>query len=132
MKKSAGVILLFGLLALTLFGCGQKAPFPAENAESVEVYRYVVPASAEKKIVTEPEEVEDICEQLIAAGAPEEGEPLAGGTVISFRVNLKDGSPYELVCAENASENLEKYETIWDRIECETAAAEEAELPAGD
>ena len=80
----------------------------------------------------EPEEVEDICEQLIAAGTPKEGEPLAGGTVISFRVNLKDGSPYELVCAENASENLEKYETIWDRIECETAAAEEAELPAGD
>ena len=79
MKKSAGVILLFGLLALTLFGCGQKAPFPAENAESVEVYRYVVPASAEKKIVTEPEEVEDICEQLIAAGTPKEGEPLAGG-----------------------------------------------------
>lgn len=131
MKKFAAVVLLFGLLALALFGCGQKAPFPAEEAVRVEVYRFVVPASAEKKVVTEPEEVKEICEQLIAAGAPKEGEPLAGGTVISFRVTLKDGSTYELVCTENTSENLEKFQAVWDRIDHEATAAEEAELPAG-
>lgn len=131
MKKFAAVVLLFGLLMLTLFGCGQKAPFPAEEAERVEVYRFVVPASAEKKVVTAPEEVKEICEQLIAAGAPKEGEPAAGGTVISFRVHLKDSAVYELVCAENASENLEKFEAIWDHIDHEATAAEEAELPAG-
>ena len=51
--------MLLGVLSLALFtgmlsvGCGQKqdAPFQTENAQSMEIYRYVLPVEAEKKVV---------------------------------------------------------------------------------
>lgn len=112
-------------------GCGQKqdAPFQTENAQSMEIYRYVLPVEAEKKVVTDSSELETACVDLISAGNPKNGEVESGGTVISFRVNLKDGSTYELVCLENGSESLKKYEAIWDEVSAEAVSAEEEELP---
>ena len=111
-------------------GCGQKqdAPFQTENAQSMEIYRYVLPVEAEKKVVTDSSELESACEDLISAGNPKNGEAESGGTVISFRVNLKDGSTYELVCLENGSESLKKYEAIWNEVSAEAVSAEEEEL----
>lgn len=125
--------MLLGVLSLALFtgmlsvGCGQKqdAPFQTENAQSMEIYRYVLPVEAEKKVVTDSSELETACEDLISAGNPKNGEVESGGTVISFRVNLKDGSTYELVCLES----LKKYEAIWDEVSAEAVSAEEEELP---
>lgn len=125
--------MLLGVLSLALFtgmlsvGCGQKqdAPFQTENAQSMEIYRYVLPVEAEKKVVTDSSELETACEDLISAGNPKNSEVESGGTVISFRVNLKDGSTYELVCLES----LKKYEAIWDEVSAEAVSAEEEELP---
>ena len=130
-KKLLGVLSLALFTGMLSVGCGQKqdAPFQTENAQSMEIYRYVLPVEAEKKVVTDSSELETACVDLISAGNPKNGEVESGGTVISFRVNLKDGSTYELVCMENGSESLKKYEAIWDEVSAEAVSAEEEELP---
>lgn len=103
---------------------------PLNNVESIEAYRYEgVPAAAEKKIVTDTNEIKDVYEQLFSGSAPKNGEPLMGGEVISFRVNLEDGTKYETVYYESSSGDVEKAREIWESISGGAAAAEMDELP---
>lgn len=50
-KKLLGVLSLALFTGMLSVGCGQKqdAPFQTENAQSMEIYRYVLPVEAEKK-----------------------------------------------------------------------------------
>ena len=132
-RKGAWICILLAIL--TIFsGCADeerdKAPFSADEVECVEVYRYVgVPAAAEKKTAVEGDEIEAVCNCLAAVGSPKAGEASSGGTVISFRMNLKDGTAYEMIFVENGSEDWAELETLWNDIPCEAAAAEMDELP---
>ena len=132
--RKAMCILLSAALAALPAGCGREsaAPFRTGEVRSVEIYRYDgVPAGAEKKTVTDPAEIARICERLLAAGTPQDGEPLAGGTVISFRVQLEDAAPYEAVYEETAEENsLREMEALWDGLSGEAAPASQEELPS--
>lgn len=59
MRKVA-LVLLSAVFLATLFGCGQGEDvlFQVENVERIEAYRYDgVPAAAEKKIITDPNEI---------------------------------------------------------------------------
>lgn len=129
MRKVA-LVLLSAVFLATLFGCGQGEDvlFQVENVERIEAYRYDgVPAAAEKKIITDPNEIKNICEQLLSARDPKVEETLAGGTVISFRVQLKDETNYEVIYTDD--EDLEKLQATWDDFFCEAVPAEVDELP---
>ena len=60
MRKTAIFILAITLCAL-LSGCGKamtiSLPFAASDVENVEMYHYVVPTSAEKKIITQADAI---------------------------------------------------------------------------
>ena len=123
MKKTGFILALAAVLCA---GCGiQKLPFQIEDVKSIEVYRFEgVPAAAEKKVVTEENEVEEVYRKLQAAGKPQQTRT-AGGTVISFRVKLKDGDLYERIYTAG----LEPLEDMWEEISAAAVAAEEIELP---
>ena len=133
--KRKGEWICILLAILTIFsGCADeerdKAPFSADEVECVEAYRYVgVPAAAEKKTAVEGDEIQEICDRLASVGSPKMGEALSGGTVISFRMNLRDGTAYEMIFVENGSEDWAELETLWNDMPCEAAAAEMDELP---
>ena len=63
MRKTAISILAITLCAL-LSGCGKamtiSLPFAASDVENVEMYHYVVPASAEKKIITQADAISEL------------------------------------------------------------------------
>ena len=124
MKKTGFILALAAVLCA---GCGiQKLPFQIEDVKSIEVYRFEgVPAAAEKKVVTEENEVEEVYRKLQAAGKPQQART-AGGTVISFRVKLKDGDLYERIYTAG----LEPLEDMWEEISAAAVAAEEIELPS--
>ena len=74
-------------------------------------------------------------DELVPAGFRLQPDPgtrtLAGGTVISFRVQLEDAAPYEAVYEETAEGNsLREMEALWDGLSGEAAPASQEELPS--
>lgn len=130
MKK---IFLLFPLiLSIALCaGCGsqKELPFQPENVESVEVYRFIVPAMAEEKVVSDQNEIETVCSRLIPLRKWKSRNTVSGGTTISFRVNLNDGEQYELIYSESETENIEPFEELWNNIFTDALPAAEDELP---
>lgn len=149
MKKLFAV--LFGItIATVLSGCGErtqiKLPFGLSEVHYVEMYRYTVPADAEKKIAEEPEDIESIyslfANQRVKVKTAEDDDTV-GGETVSFRFHLMDDTDYEISYhyggRRNGSLRLlteEKEFTAsvdvgacWDDCDCEASEAEESELP---
>lgn len=64
-------------------------PFDVADVNNIEMYRNVVPNSAEKQVITKTDDIEDI--YFLFSGlevSDKKTEPVAGGTVTSFRFNL--------------------------------------------
>lgn len=105
MRKTAISILAITLCAL-LSGCGKamtiSLPFAASDVENVEMYHYVVPASAEKKIITQADAISELYAVFSELPVSDrKTEPVVGGAVTSFRFNLSDHTSYEIIyCAE--------------------------------
>ena len=131
------------MLSVILAGCSQKAavelPFTPSEVESAEMFRYVVPADAEKKVVTNPDDIESLCAVFDGISVREqELEPAAG-----FRFCLSDGTLYEIVYCSVAvksgslqlSWSEQQYVTdadigaIWHQYDYSAVHAEEDELP---
>lgn len=147
MRKTAIFILAITLCAL-LSGCGKamtiSLPFAASDVENVEMYHYVVPASAEKK-----DHNAGGCYQRALRRVSElpvsdrKTEPVVGGAVTSFRFNLSDHTSYEIIyCAEAVKKGRLKlpaeqqdYFTsadiggCWDGCAYEAVDTGESELP---
>ena len=77
-------------------------PFAASDVENVEMYHYVVPASAEKKIITQADAISELYAVFSELPVSDrKTEPVVGGAVTSFRFNLSDHTSYEIIyCAE--------------------------------
>ena len=103
------------------------------------------PASAEKKEITEPEEIADVYSTFSNLKVTDkETEPLTGSTVTSFRFRLLDGTSYEIIYnAEGVKsgrvqlgEETKDYFTsadigsLWENCQEEAVKVDEAELPA--
>ena len=150
MKKAAGFIVLL-IFILGLIGCSGKTvkldlPFTADDVESAVMYHFEgVPIAAEKKIVTDKDDIKALYERL-------EGLPLKdktiddsgdGGDVTSFRFNLSDGTSYELIYVcdgvkngklKSSTGNFEYFTrsdigSYWFNNELEAVPVEESELP---
>ncbi len=150
MRKTAIFIFAITLCAL-LPGCGKATtislPFAASDVENVEMYHYVVPASAEKKIITQADDIGALCALFSELPVSDrKTEPVAGGAVTSFRFNLSDHTSYEIIyCAEAVKKGRLKlpaeqqdYFTsadiggCWDGCAYEAVDTGESELPSYD
>ena len=104
MKKIA--LVLVAAMVLVFTGCEKKEtismPFDVADVNNIEMYRNVVPNSAEKQVITKTDDIEDI--YFLFSGlevSDKKTEPVAGGTVTSFRFNLSNDTSYEIIyCAE--------------------------------
>ncbi|MFQ7003308.1 MAG: hypothetical protein ACLRRT_06280 [Ruthenibacterium lactatiformans] len=97
MRKTAIFILAITLCAL-LSGCGKamtiSLPFAASDVENVEMYHYVVPASAEKKIITQADAISELYAVFSELPVSDrKTEPVAGGAVTS------SGSTFRIIQA---------------------------------
>ena len=102
------VVLLLCMLALctAAAGCAQETalqlPFDAAQVTGVEMYRFTVPADAEKKVLTQEADIRAVYELFDGlAVSDRKTQAEAGETVTGFRFYLTDGAEYELIyCAQ--------------------------------
>ena len=146
MKKIA--LVLVAAMVLVFTGCEKKEtismPFDVADVNNIEMYRNVVPNSAEKQVITKTDDIEDI--YFLFSGlevSDKKTEPVAGGTVTSFRFNLSNDTSYEIIyCAEAVKsgrlklpeEKLDYFtaadiESYWDNYQYEIVPVSENELP---
>lgn len=147
-RRWRAVLALAGLFLLAVFfGCALgeplRLPFSASQVEKIEIYRFVVPAEAEKKTIASFPEIQEICGVFTSLRVKENTlEPAAGGQVTSFRFTLDGGSKFEMVYAsldhgigELKAEGFDYQTTadlsaVWDDYGgSEAIAVPESELP---
>lgn len=147
MRKSTFAIIAV-VFCLVLVGCAQTKsidfPFESFEVESVEMFYFIDPVDAEKRVVTDQEDIADIFKTLQSVSLQDKKtEPVAGNSVISFRFYLSDGSPFEVVYSAVAvksgcivtTDSEKEYFTsadiggMWDKYDYEVVHAGEDELP---
>ncbi len=147
MRKSTFAIISIAF-CLVLVGCAQTKsidfPFESSEVENVEMFYFIDPTDAEKRVVTDQEDIADISKTLQSISLQDKKtEPVAGNSVISFRFNLSDGSLYEVVYSAVAvksgriatTDSEKEYFTsadiggMWDNYDYEVVHAGEDELP---
>ena len=137
------------VVIVTLFaGCtgAEKIvlPFSSDEVVDLELYRFVVPAQAEQKIITSSSDIKNIMDKIQSTKIKEEEmEGVFGGETTSFRFNLNDGKTFEIICSPGQdladsikfSDSTTEYAAysnlgaIWDRCKSEAISIEEAKLP---
>lgn len=117
--------------------------FSTSDIENIEVFYYNVPAMAEKKVVTAPDDIKAIYNTLTSIDVKKGSyEPVAGSDTIGFRFSLSDGSSFEIIHhnygvkkGEIMSSYVFDYITeadicgLWRNLSYEILDAEESELP---
>ena len=147
MRKLA-VIIISIMLCISLVGCEKSEnidfPFELSEVKNVELFHFIDPMDAEKKVITEQEDIEGVYTLLESISLEDkETEPVAGGSATSFRFNLSDGTSFEVTYSEIAvksgriitSDNDKDYftsadiEAIWNNSDYAVEEATESELP---
>ena len=118
-------------------------PLRAEDVETAEAYHYIVPADAEKKVLTDAAAIQEVLDLLDRAEASNRlPESITGGAVVSFRLYLSGGEVREWVCEESADSFWTVYgpggtalttvdcAQVWASLPGEAVAAGEEELPS--
>lgn len=150
MKKLllALAVILGLLLSLSLASCARtvsiELPFEPADLDWVEMFRFQNPAQAEKKVITDPADVKDLCDLLESISLKDKKtEPVAGGSVTSFRFHCTDGKTYEVVYSAIAVKSgrikMTGWETdyftsadlgtCWNNYDYPVTDAAESELP---
>ena len=104
MKKLllALAVILGLLLSIFLAACARtvsiELPFEPADLDTVEMFRFQNPAQAEKKVITDPEDMKDLYDRLESISLKDrKTEPVAGGSVTSFRFHCANGTTYEVI-----------------------------------
>ena len=105
--KKMFMLLMAIMLCFALTACSEKVsidfPFELSSVENVEMFRFIIPADAEKKVITESEDIEGIYKAFESISLKDKAtEPTAGDSATSFRFNLSDGTSYEVIYSEVA------------------------------
>lgn len=150
MKKLA-LLLLTTLCFFSLSGCshstqGLALPFEISDITSLTLYHYdAVPQNAEKKVITDQEDIQDLYDALQTISLQKkDAEPAAGASVTIFRFTVADDSVYQITYVANAVKNgllrtsadNVSYVTsadlgsYWVNMSGETAAVDDTELNA--
>lgn len=149
--KKAIALLSAAILCLTLSACTQskkiELPFTAADVTMVEAYHYIVPAEAEKKLLTEQEEIAGLVRTLSEITLKNKKiEINAGKPVTSFRFHLNNGTSYNIIhCAhavKSGTIRLTDDDTtwftsadiggLWDNGNADIVKADESELPKAE
>ena len=147
--KKMFMLLMAIMLCFALTAYSEKVsidfPFELSSVENVEMFRFTNPADAEKKVITESEDIEGIYQTFESISLKDKAtEPTAGGSVTSFRFNLSDGTSYEVIYSAVAVKSGRIITTgmeqdfftsadigaNWESYDYEVIAASEDELPA--
>lgn len=119
-------------------------PFECSDVEALEMFHFSNPTEAEKKVITEPEDIKSIYELLKHTSMEDKAaEPVAGGSVTSFCFRLSDDTVYAVIYCKTAAKTgrikttgMEKdyftsddIEASWDYYDYEVMAVSEKELP---
>ena len=147
--KKMFMLHMASMLCFALTACSEKVsidfPFELSSVENVEMFRFTNPADAEKKVITESEDIEGIYQTFESISLKDKAtEPTAGGSVTSFRFNLSDGTSYEVIYSAVAVKSGRIITTgmeqdfftsadigaNWESYDYEVIAASEDELPA--
>ena len=137
------------LLSIFLAACARtvhiELPFESADLDRVEMFRFQNPAEAEKKVITDPVDMKDLYDLLESISLKDKKtEPVAGGSVTSFRFHCTDGTTYEVVYSSIAVKSgrikMTGWETdyftsadlgaCWSNYDYPVADAAESELPA--
>lgn len=147
MKKF--IAFIFGvLLCISLVGCSKAVtlhlPFALSDVKNIEMFHFITPVDAEKKLITQPEDIEAIYELWEGFSLKEQAaEPVAGGSVTSFRFYLANDTTYEIVYSSVAvksgsvttTDTEKAYFTSadigasWENYDYQAVRAQESELP---
>lgn len=147
MKKQFAFVLTM-VLCLVLGGCSQEEslslPFEDADVERVEMFYFIAPTEAEKKVLTEQEDIQNLYQFLNGLTLQDkETEPMAGVAATSFRFHLSDGTAYEVIYSAIAVKSGRIWATgmdqnyftsadvggIYNAYHNEAEAAAEGELP---
>ena len=147
MKKQFAFVLTM-VLCLVLGGCSQEEslslPFEDADVERVEMFYFIAPTEAEKKVLTQQEDIQNLYQFLNGLTLQDkETEPMAGVAATSFRFHLSDGTTYEVIYSSSAVKSGRIWATgmdqdyftsadvggIYQSFQYETEAAAEEELP---
>ena len=151
MRYIVSAVLIL-IVSLSMLGCSPKTaeivfqlPFDVEKIVQIEMYHYVIPASAEKKIVTETSDIHAVYDLLSGLTLTNQTtEAVAGSNVTSLRFHLTDETVYELIYISEAvkqgrlqspTDNFDCFTSadlgsIWNDTNCEAVMVDERELPA--
>ena len=146
--KRMFVLIMTVMLCFALTACNKKVsidfPFELSSIENVEMFRFTNPADAEKKVITESEDIEGIYQTFESISLKDKRtEPTTGGSVTSFRFHLSDGTSYEIIYSEIAVKSGRIITTDmeqdlftsadiganWERYDYEAVTVSEGELP---
>ena len=148
MKKII-LLLMTTLCLFSLSSCaktiqGLALPFEASDIAALTLYHYDgVPQNAEKKTITDQEDIQALYDVLQTISLQEkDAEPAAGASVTIFRFTLADDGLYQITYVANAVKNgllrtsadSASYVTsadlgsYWINMSGETAAVDDTEL----
>ena len=137
------------LLSLSLASCARtvsiELPFGLADLDRVEMFRFQNPAQAEKKVITDPEDMKDLYDRLESISLKDKKtEPVAGGSVTGFRFHCTNGKTYEVIYSaigvKSGRIKMTDWETdyftsadlgaCWNNYDYPVTDAAESELPA--
>ena len=137
------------LLSIFLAACARtvyiELPFEPADLDKVEMFRFQNPAQAQKKIITDPVDMKSLCDLLESISLKDKKtEPVAGGSVTSFRFHCTDGTTYEVIYSAIAVKSgrikMTGWETdyftsadlgaCWNNYDYPVTDVAESELPA--
>ena len=137
------------LLSIFLAACARtvyiELPFEPADLDKVEMFRFQNPAQAQKKIITDPVDMKSLCDLLESISLKDKKtEPVAGGSVTSFRFHCANGTTYEVIYSaigvKSGRIKMTGWETdyftsadlgaCWNNYDYPVTDAAENELPA--
>lgn len=150
MLKKAVILIFTIMLCISFASCGGKTisiafPFEVTDVTSIDMFYFINPMEAEKKVITQQEDIKSIYQLFERISLKDkETEPVAGGSVTSFRFHLSDSTTYEIIYSSIAVKagrihltgNEKDYFTsadigaCWNNYDYEAVAVDESELPS--
>ena len=151
MKKLIALVLAL-VCILGIVGCDQNKtesiefPFAIEDITNIEMYHFDgTLGNAEKKVVIDEDDKKSVYDLFgrISLTTERVSTDTSGGSTVSFRFNLADGTNYELTyigygikngILKSSTGNFEYFTLadifgFWIHIDIEAVAVEESELP---
>lgn len=98
----AALVLLAAAALAQGWDAPSLLPFKAEEVSEIEMYQYIVPAATQKKTVSGPDQIAQVCRRIAAASVQPrtDEQSYTGGETTIFRFHLQNGSTFEISFTE--------------------------------